>query len=73
MISTGQLIFAILFYCLCHRTYYHVPKRQKLHQIYYKNNFWVLIIFILFVLLLAGMKVFLKLNSLFLIKSIQTE
>jgi len=61
MISTGQLIFAILFFIVFVIVLVIMYRKdKKLHQIYYKNNFWVLIIFIVFVLLLAGMKVFLK-------------
>ena len=57
MISTGQLIFAILFFVafvifvtLSYR------KDRKLHRKYYKGNIWVLVGFVIFFLILLGAK-----------------
>ena len=61
MFSTGQWIFAlffvIAFVILIVISY---RKDKKLHHKYYKGSFWVLIGFIVFVLLLLGIKTYLK-------------
>lgn len=58
-ITTGQLIFAGIFFVIFVFVIVVTYRKDKaLHKKYYKNNFWVLIIFILFVLLLVAVKVY---------------
>lgn len=61
MFTTGQLIFAIVFFIafvvvmvLMYR------KDKKLHKKYYKGSLWILVGFIVFVLLLLAAKTYLK-------------
>ncbi|HIB48993.1 MAG TPA: hypothetical protein EYN07_00200 [Flavobacteriaceae bacterium] len=61
MISTGQLIFAILFFVafviivgISYR------RDKKLHKKYYKGNVWILVGFVVFFLILLAAKFLLK-------------
>jgi len=61
MFSTGQLIFALLFFCaFAIIIFFSYKKDKKLHKKYYKGSFWILIGFIAFVLLLAMLKMYLR-------------
>ena len=61
MFSTGQLIFALLFFCaFVIIIFFSYQKDKKLHKKYYKGSFWILIGFIVFVLLLVAIKTYLK-------------
>lgn len=60
MFSQGQLIFAILFFI----TFVYViaksyKKDASLDKNYYKGSLWILLIFIAFILGIAGIKFFL--------------
>lgn len=61
MISTGQLIFAILFFItfiiFISSSY---KKDKKVHQKQYKNSIWILVGFVVFVIVLFFLKDFLK-------------
>ena len=61
MFSTGQIIFAILFFvAFVIFVSFSYKKDRKLHRKEYKGSFWVLIGFIAFVLILFGIKYYLK-------------
>jgi preprotein translocase subunit YajC len=61
MFSTGQLIFAILFaIAFIIIMFFSYRKDKKLHKKHYKGSIWVLVGFIVFVLLLLGIKIYLK-------------
>jgi short subunit fatty acids transporter len=61
MFTTGQLIFAILFFIAFVIVIIFSYKKDKIsHKKYYKGSFWILIGFILFVLFLLGIKIFLR-------------
>jgi len=57
MLSTGQLIFTISFLVVfVIILIYSYRGDKKLHKKHYKKNFWVLVIFVFFILLLVGVK-----------------
>nr|WP_026450661.1 hypothetical protein [Aequorivita capsosiphonis] len=61
MFSTGQLVFAIIFFVafiIVMIISYRGDK--KLHKKYYKGSLWVLVGFIIFILLLIVMKTYFK-------------
>ncbi|RMA57899.1 hypothetical protein BXY75_2706 [Ulvibacter antarcticus] len=61
MFSTGQLVFAILFFIgFVILIIFSYRKDKMLHKKHYKGSFWILIGFIVFVLLLLGIKTYLK-------------
>lgn len=61
MFTTGQLIFAALFFiAFVVIIIYSYRKDIKLHRKYYKGTFYVLIGFLLFIALLFVIKYFLK-------------
>ena len=61
MFTTGQLIFAIIFFvAFVVVIFFSYRKDLRLHKKYYKGTLYVLAGFILFVLLLFVIKSFLK-------------
>lgn len=61
MFTTGQLIFAALFFvAFVVIIIFSYRKDIKLHRKYYKGTFYVLIGFLLFIALLFLIKAFLK-------------
>ncbi len=57
MFSTGQLIFAILFFVVfVIAIAYQYGKDKKVHKAYYKGTVWVLIAFIGFIGMIAAIK-----------------
>ncbi|MCC4214311.1 hypothetical protein LLW17_16400 [Leeuwenhoekiella sp. Mr9] len=61
MFSTGQIIFALLFFVsFVIFVSFSYKKDRKLHRKEYKGSFWVLIGFIAFVLILFVIKLYLK-------------
>lgn len=61
MFTTGQLIFAALFFvAFVVIIIFSYRKDIKLHRKYYKGTFYVLIGFLLFIALLFVIKAFLK-------------
>jgi hypothetical protein len=61
MFSQGQLIFAICFFvAFVIAMIYAYRKDAKLHKVFYKGNYKILIGFILFILILFLKKIFLK-------------
>ncbi|MEZ7493986.1 hypothetical protein QO206_00705 [Leeuwenhoekiella aequorea] len=61
MFSTGQLIFAALFFiAFVIFVFMSYRKDNKLHKKEYKGSFWILIGFIGFVVILFAIKLFLK-------------
>lgn len=63
MLSKGQIIFAILFFCafvfFIAKSY---KKDKKLHNKQYKGSIWILIGFIVFIVLLTILKYSIKHN-----------
>lgn len=61
MFSTGQLIFAICFVvAFVALMVFSYRKDKKLHRTHFKGSLWILVGFIVFVLLLVGIKYYLK-------------
>ncbi|NJY64243.1 hypothetical protein HC174_15985 [Salinimicrobium sp. CDJ15-81-2] len=61
MFSTGQLIFAGLFFVVFVAViFFSYRKDLKLHRKYYKGTFYILLGFIAFILLLFLMKLYLN-------------
>nr|WP_246516237.1 hypothetical protein [Aequorivita echinoideorum] len=61
MISTGQIVFAILFIiAFVIILIYSYRGDLKLHRKYYKNSVWILVGFIIFLLFLMGLKILFK-------------
>jgi len=61
MFTTGQLIFAIIFFvAFVVVIFFSYRKDLRLHKKYYKGTLYILAGFILFVLLLFVIKSFLK-------------
>lgn len=61
MFTTGQLIFAILFFiAFVVVIFYSYRKDLKLHRKYYKGTLYILVGFLLFIALLFVIKTFLK-------------
>lgn len=60
MFSNGQIIFGILFALVFILILVFAYRKDfKLHEKYYKGSVWVLIAFIAFLLMIAGIKFFL--------------
>jgi hypothetical protein len=61
MFSTGQLIFGIIFFfAFLVAMFFAYKKDAKLHQIFYKGNYKILLGFALFIVLLFVIKIFFK-------------
>ena len=61
MFTTGQIVFAILFFvAFVIFVSLSYKKDRKLHRKEYKGSFWILIGFIVFVAILFGIKYYLK-------------
>jgi len=61
MLSTGQIIFAICFFvAFVVLMVFSYRKDKKLHRKQYKGSIWILVGFIVFVLLLLGIKLYLQ-------------
>ncbi len=61
MFSTGQLIFALLFFIgFVIFVTFSYRKDRKLHRKEYKGSFWILVGFIAFVVILFAIKFYLK-------------
>lgn len=60
-LSTGQIVFALIsIVVFAIIIFFSYKGDKKLHRKYYKNNFWVFVIFLIFILLLVGVKIFLS-------------
>ncbi|WP_344930638.1 hypothetical protein [Aquimarina addita] len=60
MFSTGQLIFAVFFViAFIILMIFSYRKDLKLHRKYYKGSIFILVGFIIFILLLFGLKTYL--------------
>jgi hypothetical protein len=61
MFSTGQLIFALLFFiAFVIAMVFSYRKDAKLHQLFYKGNYKILLGFLIFIGLLSVIKIFFK-------------
>jgi len=61
MFSLGQLLFAVCFFvAFVIAMIFAYRKDARLHQIFYKGNYKVLIGFIVFILILFIIKIFFK-------------
>ncbi len=61
MFSTGQLVFALIFFIIfIFVIFISYRGDKKLHKKYYKGSFWVLVGFIIFVVFLMLLKTYLK-------------
>lgn len=61
MFTTGQLVFAILFFvAFIGILIYSYRGDKKLHEKQYKGSLWILIGFIAFILFLLAVKTYLK-------------
>ncbi|MDP2686564.1 MAG: hypothetical protein Q8O62_05045 [Aequorivita sp.] len=61
MFTTGQLVFAILFFvAFVGIMIYSYRGDKKLHKKQYKGSLWILIGFIAFILFLLALKTYLK-------------
>ena len=61
MLSTGQIVFAICFFvAFVILMVFSYRKDKKLHNKQYKGSIWILVGFIVFVLLLLGIKTYLQ-------------
>ncbi|HCF02816.1 hypothetical protein [Flavobacterium sp.] len=61
MFSTGQLIFGLLFFiAFVIAMFFSYRKDARLHQIFYKGNYKILIGFLVFIGLLFVIKIFFK-------------
>ncbi|MEH6764430.1 hypothetical protein AEQU3_02313 [Aequorivita antarctica] len=61
MFTTGQLVFAILFFiAFIIIMIYSYRGDKKLHKKYYKGSLWVLVGFIVFVFFLIAIKTYFK-------------
>lgn len=64
MFTTGQWVFAALFFVAFVITMIFVYRKDlKLHKIYYKGSYKILIVFIAFIAILFIVKAFLKKDS----------
>ena len=55
MFTKGQLIFAIIFIILFSLIIgFSYVKDSRLHKVYYKNSYVILIVFIVFILIIAA-------------------
>jgi len=61
MFSTGQLIFGLLFFiAFVIAMFFSYRKDARLHKIFYKGNYKILIGFLVFIGLLFIIKIFFK-------------
>jgi hypothetical protein len=61
MFTTGQLVFAILFFvAFVGILIYSYRGDKKLHKKYYKGSLWILLGFILFIVFLLAIKTYMK-------------
>ena len=61
MFSIGQLIFGLLFFiAFVIAMFFSYRKDARLHQIFYKGNYKILIGFLIFIGLLFVIKIFFK-------------
>lgn len=61
MFTTGQWIFALLFFVgFVALTFWSYKKDKGLHKKHYKGSFWILLGFLTFILILFGIKMILK-------------
>ncbi|MET3030723.1 hypothetical protein SAMN05444146_2701 [Flavobacterium johnsoniae] len=61
MFSQGQLIFGVCFFIAFVIVMIFAYRRDlKLHKVFYKGNYKVLLVFLLFIALLFVIKIFLK-------------
>ncbi|MBA4277411.1 hypothetical protein [Flavobacterium sp.] len=61
MFSQGQLVFAVCFFvAFVIAMIFAYRKDAKLHQLFYKGNYKILIGFIVFILILFLIKIFFK-------------
>nr|WP_253789049.1 hypothetical protein [Flavobacterium sp. HSC-32F16] len=61
MFSQGQLIFGLCFFIAFVIVMIFAYRRDlKLHKVFYKGNYKVLLVFLLFIALLFVIKIFLK-------------
>ena len=61
MFSTGQWVFAILFFVVFILIMvYSYRGDKRLHKKYYKGSIWILFGFIVFILFLLAVKTYLK-------------
>ncbi|MEY2922483.1 MAG: hypothetical protein RL108_1109 [Bacteroidota bacterium] len=61
MFSTGQIIFGLLFFiAFVIAMFFSYKKDARLHQIFYKGNYKILIGFLVFIGLLFIIKIFFK-------------
>lgn len=61
MFTTGQLVFAILFFvAFIGIMIYSYRGDKKLHKKQYKGSLWILVGFIAFILFLLAVKTYLK-------------
>ncbi|MCV9926202.1 hypothetical protein OIU83_00945 [Flavobacterium sp. LS1R49] len=61
MFSQGQLIFALCFFiAFVIAMIFAYRKDVKLHKVFYKGNYKVLLVFIAFIILLFLIKIFFK-------------
>ena len=61
MFSTGQLIFGLLFFItFVIAMFFSYRKDARLHQIFYKGNYKILLGFLIFIGLLFVIKIFFK-------------
>ncbi len=59
--TTGRIIFVIFFMvAFITLMVFSYKKDTNTHKKHYKNSFWILIFFILFVVFLFGLKVYLN-------------
>ena len=61
MFTTGQLVFAVIFFILFVVFIgFSYSGDKKLHQKYYKGSLWILVGFIAFIIFLIAIKTLLK-------------
>lgn len=61
MFSTGQLVFALLFFiAFVGLLIYSYRGDKKLHKKQYKGSIWILVGFVVFILVLLAIKNYLK-------------
>ena len=61
MFTQGQLIFAVLFFiAFVIITFFSYRKDKKIHKKYYKNNYLILVGFLVFVAILVAIKYVMK-------------
>lgn len=61
MFTTGQLVFAVLFFIVfVFIIFYSYRGDKKLHKKYYKGSIWILVGFIAFILFLLAVKTYMK-------------